>query len=354
MSISTYINDNWALILLFVGMMLLIKLNVFVSSEMRFRLYIILLLAVVLSVVEFVESYLSELQSFNIWRAVLTGMKYSITPWILVITVNLVYGKRSPLSYLPAFINVIICMLSVKTQTVFYFIDNSFQRGKLNFLPFAVNGAYIVYFFVKHMYGREKKRKEEKLIIYFMVFSATLILIFPFTLGPEFNNSWFCATVAVDVFIYYVFVCQRLTQRDALTGLLNRHSFYSDLEDDEKEVKSVIAMDMNGLKKLNDTMGHSAGDAGLLAIANSMFNNLGDYEYAYRVGGDEFMILSFSESTDIKELVEKIRKDINEAGYSCSFGFSKYRKGISIDEMMHEADKKMYDEKKEYYKSNPK
>ena len=60
---------------------------------------------------------------------------------------------------------------------------------------------------------------------------------------------------------------------DALTGLLNRKSFYADMESRFTRYRGVISLDMNGLKKINDEQGHAAGDKAISLIAATMVSS---------------------------------------------------------------------------------
>lgn len=85
---------------------------------------------------------------------------------------------------------------------------------------------------------------------------------------------------------------EKLSFEDSLTGLFNRNKFNLDMQDFEKILLSrlgVAAIDLNGLKRVNDRMGHSAGDHLICRAANhiaSMFAGR-----CYRIGGDEFVVI---------------------------------------------------------------
>ena len=89
----------------------------------------------------------------------------------------------------------------------------------------------------------------------------------------------------------YMFLRFYDTDRDPLTGLRNRMSFYADCKRYGQLINAVASVDMNGLKELNDTKGHEAGDKALQAIADSLKDVAGRRIMVYRIGGDEFIIL---------------------------------------------------------------
>lgn len=86
-----------------------------------------------------------------------------------------------------------------------------------------------------------------------------------------------------------------LNSHDAMTGLINRRFFEEQMKKSEDDVKnlpiSVIIIDLNGLKMINDAFGHSSGDQLIVAAAEVLKENCRDKDLAARIGGDEFAVL---------------------------------------------------------------
>lgn len=124
----------------------------------------------------------------------------------------------------------------------------------------------------------------------------------------------------------------RMYMSDSLTGLYNRSGFYqkigSLMENAHEMDMSIISIDMDRLKVINDTYGHSEGDAALCALANIMQKSI-NHEIAARIGGDEFLIAfvgkDIEERTDA--IVNKIKKGIKEFNKS---GAKEYELHASI------------------------
>ncbi len=141
---------------------------------------------------------------------------------------------------------------------------------------------------------------------------------------------------------------------DALTGFKNRKAYYNDIEaidhDEEKREQpvGVIFADVNGLKEVNDSLGHEAGDELIASVAKTITAVFPDAK-RYRYGGDEFVILSFDKSEE--EFRDKLKKldglweDANTAAVgSVWLKYSKdFDKGVAI------ADEVMYRDKGRYY-----
>jgi len=91
---------------------------------------------------------------------------------------------------------------------------------------------------------------------------------------------------------------------DALTGVMNRRSFEADMAKELGRVArhggrfSLVMLDLDGLKTINDTMGHNAGDARLQALGSALRSTTRREDTAYRLGGDEFAVLLPGASPD--------------------------------------------------------
>lgn len=94
---------------------------------------------------------------------------------------------------------------------------------------------------------------------------------------------------------------QTLAYRDQLTGLGNRTAFVEDMEKREgmEETTSIIMLDLNDLKKCNDTLGHEAGDRYIQNAARMIDDSFRENGKCYRIGGDEFCVILPSNSTKL-------------------------------------------------------
>ena len=145
-----------------------------------------------------------------------------------------------------------------------------------------------------------------------------------------------------------------------LTGIMNRNIMNNRVDrviagkDVLETPFAIIFADMNGLKHLNDTKGHQAGDTLLREAAELLSDVFYDAE-VYRVGGDEFMVIACKtdpETVDrrIAELNEKAAKT-ETIRFAVGVSFSKDEPDIL--KAMRSADRKMYEDKKRYYENNP-
>jgi diguanylate cyclase (GGDEF)-like protein len=147
---------------------------------------------------------------------------------------------------------------------------------------------------------------------------------------------------------------------DEMTGTLNRRTgleFLNNLIKNEENYMVVGFIDVNGLKEINDTLGHSFGDDLIISCVNIFNKNLSKNDKLCRLGGDEFLIiLPYCTLDKAEELWSRIIKDFEKINLeenkdfiiSVSHGFFEYSVDtqISIDNLISIADKKMYEEKK--------
>lgn len=141
---------------------------------------------------------------------------------------------------------------------------------------------------------------------------------------------------------------------DLLTGLRNRNCYIKTLKQLScNSLKSfgVIFIDINGMKKLNDSFGHEHGDRVLQNVADIL--NMHAENNAYRVGGDEFVVLCEDmEQREFQVLTEKLRRDFEEhKDYDVSIGCTWKDRDISVNQEIMRADDLMYAEKQSYYHS---
>ncbi|MEX1155995.1 MAG: GGDEF domain-containing protein [Chloroflexota bacterium] len=152
-----------------------------------------------------------------------------------------------------------------------------------------------------------------------------------------------------------------LSQMDPLTGLFNRGQLHPTLEQEVQRTRRsgrgfcVLMVDLDGLKAINDAMGHLRGDAVLRGLARVIRSSIRTVDSAYRYGGDEFLVLlpetefigAFVVAEKIREGVEAIGVSRNgEPEASASIGLVSYPEdGATAEELMLAADRAMYQAK---------
>lgn len=145
---------------------------------------------------------------------------------------------------------------------------------------------------------------------------------------------------------------ERMGMYDFDTGVLNRNSYFNyihNYEQNEGDCLGCVFIDVNGLHEYNNKYGHELGDKMLESIAGILTKQFG-HGKVYRIGGDEFVVLVENISKDeIKNTMTAADSQIEEKGYSVSYGIDWSDKEIDIIEMVKIADAYMYDAKALHY-----
>ena len=149
-----------------------------------------------------------------------------------------------------------------------------------------------------------------------------------------------------------------LSETDSMTGVRSKHAWLlkeKELNDaitsGELREFAVVVCDVNGLKKINDTLGHKAGDE-YIRDACRMVCDIFQHSPVYRVGGDEFTVVLMGRDYAIRRelmiaLHDRSADHITAGGAVVSGGLSAFRPGEdgSANDVFQRADERMYDEK---------
>lgn len=147
---------------------------------------------------------------------------------------------------------------------------------------------------------------------------------------------------------------------DSLTNLYNRRYFFDFAESEynrsirQNQLFSIVFIDLNNFKALNDTYGHLRGDQVLEDIASIIITNIRSYDIAARYGGDEFIIiLPDTNVEEAKNHVKRLKhefsiyaKQYQDKNFEVAVGYAD-SKDKSLEEVVNIADQKLYDNKKE-------
>lgn len=171
-----------------------------------------------------------------------------------------------------------------------------------------------------------------------------------------------CTTRSIDEEKRHEEKLIKKSQTDELTGLYNRRAYEEDIyeynDTPEEENFIYISLDVNGLKIVNDTNGHMAGDELIVGACYCMKKALGPYGRLYRTGGDEFVAILFCELSKIEEVLKDFDDTI--AGWSgslvdeltISYGYTSKAENptASVRQLGVIAEERMYAAKSAHYK----
>ncbi len=192
-------------------------------------------------------------------------------------------------------------------------------------------------------------------------------VLLQFSVFPDYQDDWGMIQVALtditarkkaENYLEY------LGKHDVLTKLYNRAFYTTEINRLERNMLrpvSCIFMDMNGLKELNDTLGHDVGDNLLQRMGNILNQLVQQTLYsACRIGGDEFVVLlpGADEAAlqnclqSLQELLFVDNQFYSHQPLSLSTGYATNKDGERMEDMLKRADMIMYQEKRDYYLNN--
>ena len=147
---------------------------------------------------------------------------------------------------------------------------------------------------------------------------------------------------------------------DMMTGLLNRESFLTELETQKEQnpnqTSSVVLLDVDHFKRINDTWGHQVGDRALILIAHTILDVVGPVTLAGRIGGEEFgVFLPHDDGSEAISLAEAIRVAVERIEFfpvpnlqealSVSIGVAQASNRVPTADAFQRADSMMYQAK---------
>ncbi|MDR2739533.1 MAG: GGDEF domain-containing protein [Treponema sp.] len=209
-------------------------------------------------------------------------------------------------------IHGIILLFNLPLGFYFYITqDNVFVRGDKYFIRMVLSYfPVLMVIFDVFFFNKNFKKSQAYLTFFFTFFSvlgSTADIIFNTT-----GLFWSCYTSGL---LYaYFFIVRADSKIDSLTGIGNRYSFNEFIDQvsgqNARQPYSVVMIDMDHFKEINDTLGHLEGDNALRDMAAIIKGCIRYSDFAARYGGDEFVLATQKES-DVVRLMERIQQAID-------------------------------------------
>lgn len=197
-------------------------------------------------------------------------------------------------------------------------------------------------------------------IYYWGLGNYILFSIFGLLIGNAINKERFERYVYAEYEKELADMRMRYAYYDRMTGLKNRHAFEDlllELAKDPLPEYCVIMADINGLKDTNDTIGHTAGDELIIGTSECLTATFKVIDAIYRIGGDEFCIIMEDSVENAQFCISKLEAMLSKwkgryiNGISVSTGVASIKNHDDIESVIIEADKNMYENKRNYYLS---
>jgi len=263
---------------------------------------------------------------------------------------------------------VSLCVIILYPSDIFQ-VREVYKYANLSLIP------YIVLMHASHLHRRDTDNRS-RLIIFGLTFltilalrdvvqiingSGTLVLsyigisVFLLTLTFAFINEmaeYYTQLVKMEQWADAVY---QESMHDPLTGALNRKAF-TVLKKLRPEKFSIIILDLDDFKAINDTYGHHVGDQMLKEVANTLIQNIRKSDYLVRLGGDEFAVILFgcdieTAHSSANALLQRIQEievqcESTKLHINCSMGVGTVPVAANVDERMVAIDQYMYQAKR--------
>ena len=154
MSFSEFIANNYVMIYELIGILIILFISSHISSSIKKYTRYVILLIFTTATVNALELWTQTFPTFNVWRFILTGCKYTLYPVILMLLIAIVtrYNKELPLKArialcIPELISIPLYFTSQCSKLIYYFTeDNIYHGGPLQYFPYVIFAFYIVVF----------------------------------------------------------------------------------------------------------------------------------------------------------------------------------------------------------------
>lgn len=343
-----FIQNNYATIVGCLCLLIFILTNHLLDTENTRMFLEVICCILILVVADALELWTASWDHPTQLRVLMSAIGYSLRPVLVYIIICILQNNGGPVR------QVLLVMLIVNMLCSFsalfcplmfsYSEDNLFIRGPLGILPFIISAILLAIMLLFTIQKYQEGHYAESMIALFIV----LVSLVSIACETIFHYKGLLnSSSAISVVFYYLYLLTQQLKRDQLTYLRNRHCFYLDVDKKKDHALAFVSLDINNLKAVNDTKGHAAGDKLICDVVDCIKRNLSAEACAYRMGGDEFEIISrYQQPESIDKMVQAIRKDVEAEGNSCAIGVAFYPVNGNLDQALKEADLAMYEDKR--------
>ncbi len=262
--------------------------------------------------------------------------------------------KRSRFYFITSVLGWILIISNFFTGAIFTISEtNIYIRGPLNSIYLLINYLLLIIALLA-------AKKYWKLIKGRLLHIIMIFILFPI-LGSVLQQLFYGTSLTypflnITALLTFLFLEKEFIHRDSLTELFTRHQFERRLtyKLNHSEPFSLIMIDLNDFKQINDNFGHEEGDKALVTFSSILKSNVKHEDMVCRYGGDEFTLLIESPHRSTGSLVidrindslkEYNGKKISHYHIKMSFGYQYVDSKINLENLLSEVDKKMYKDK---------
>jgi sensory box/ggdef family protein len=343
------------------------------NIEQMKKIKYIALLSFILSIYSF-SGYKTFIYWLSDYKILIHFFEYISMMFLSYPFLKLIENKLNPKFDIAVKLSIIAVFLNYFIQlalTIFKYADFE-EMAPITYVILAITSIIVV---IAIIFSRPEKYAERNslfilsLPIFFAISSSFIILF----IGTERYFSLVilsCVLLLICFQVYFltniyfkiqeksttIKIYEKIASIDSLTSLKNRYSFENDMNFLRKNPTkiTIISVDLNNLKEINDNLGHSYGDLAIKTIGTFLKENIA-YSDVYRVGGDEFIIITKQDfSYKDVDMLKKQNIEIDTAegkiklDYAIGYDVFDPSSMMDIDDVLKSSDKKMYENKKLY------
>lgn len=307
--------------------------------------------------------YAGEYYHLRYLHIVANIINYSLAPFLpyCIVLMNRKEWKRAEkIAMIPAVIVVLIALTSQQTRLLFYVDEaNVYSRGPFFLVSLLISLLYFLMLTITSFREyRDADYSEKVYLLAILIMALSGVLLQAFL--PSISSMW--TTTGISLLLYYTFVLELSNKYDILTGVRNRRA-YDTYKPNLVPSRNYLLLifDINGLKPVNDNMGHEQGDKLIMGVADVLAKSFYGIGKIYRIGGDEFCIICDEKNeaeaaaalADMEQNIARANKNRKDKlTLSVSYGMEVHRADDTRDyqEVFNAADGRMYEMKQDFYK----
>ena len=252
--------------------------------------------------------------------------------------------------------------------------NNCYSHGPLYFIYIIIYLSVVAIVIAEFWIYGKGFPKQNRYSLYSVMMLVLIGILAQEILGGEYRTAYFSMAFGASMlYIHYLEYVQiddedhinkqrALLNRDSMTGLLSRYAYSNalnkfDKHDSLPDDLVAFSIDINGLKTVNDTYGHAAGDELICGAAKCIQKVFSPYGFCYRTGGDEFIVLAYAGYNHAEALVHQLADEaaawdgklIHTLSLSVGYALASDHKNVSAEKLIIFADEKMYADKDRFY-----
>lgn len=246
----------------------------------------------------------------RVFHTVSMALTFALAPTFPVAIAETIFPER----YAKWVFAILLLQALLEVATIFggfvFWVDEAgyYHRGPLYVAYMAsyfISALYLAYESIKAGRTYQSVNTLSILVILFFLAAGVGIQI----VDSRIRTTW--PAVGMVLFLYFQFYAEMILRTDALTLLLNRHSYEEFLKRWRRPCTAVL-IDVDRFKEVNDNYGHAYGDECLQTIARLIRHAFGSAGQCFRTGGDEFSVMVTKHQDNVPAYIERLEQLVHE------------------------------------------